>query len=147
MMKTLREALIVVFVAAAGGGCAGDGTGLDEFGNPLTEPSAVPAPTLTAIQRGVFTAICTQCHTGSSAPLGMPLDAGLARSNLVGVSSAQLPGLLRVRPGRPDSSYLVWKIEGRAGIVGSRMPLGQQPLSDAWIAAIRGWVEAGAPAN
>jgi hypothetical protein len=120
---------------------------LDEFGNPLTGPAPVPAPTLTAIQRGVFTPICTQCHTGASAPVGLALDAGVARGNLVGLPSVQLPTLARVQPGRSDASYLLWKIEGRVGIVGSRMPLGQLPLSSDWIAAIRGWIDAGAPEN
>jgi hypothetical protein len=30
----------------------------------------------------------------------------------------------RVAPGNPDNSYLVRKLEGTAGITGSRMPLG-----------------------
>jgi hypothetical protein len=38
----------------------------------------------------------------------------------------------------------VWKIEGRGGIVGERMPRGRQPLTSAQIAAIRGWIAAGA---
>ncbi len=105
------------------------------------------APTLSAIQANVFTPICTQCHTGASAPFGLALGAGLSRQNLVGVASAEQPALLRVRPGNPDSSYVVWKIEGRSGIVGGRMPLGLAPLSSDQIAAIRGWIQAGALDN
>jgi hypothetical protein len=117
-------------------GCAGDGTGLGAPGNLV--------PTLSSIQENIFTPICTRCHTGAAAPLGMPLDAGVARQNLVGVASVEVPTLLRVNPGEPDSSYLVWKIEGRPGLVGGRMPLGFQPLSQEQIAAVKEWVEGGA---
>ena len=51
--------------------------------------------------------------------------------------------LNRVEPGDPDMSYLVWKIEGRSGIVGARMPLGGV-LPDENIQTIRDWIEAGA---
>jgi hypothetical protein len=53
--------------------------------------------------------------------------------------------LLRVKPGDPDNSYMVHKIEGLAGIVGGRMPLGQTPLPQTTIDAIRQWIANGAP--
>ncbi|MFQ5529889.1 MAG: hypothetical protein ACE5FP_06005 [Gemmatimonadota bacterium] len=133
-----------------GWGCAGEGTGLDPFGNPLDPGGGGPpplAPTLTAIQANVFTAICIQCHTGAASPLGLALDEGVSRDNLVGVASVELPAVLRVDPGNPDDSYIVWKIEGRAGIAGARMPLGLPPLTTEQIDAIRGWIQAGAPDN
>ncbi len=120
--------------------CAGDGTGLDEFGNPIRANTLELGPTLSSIQHHIFTPRCTQCHTGAAAPLGLALDSGLAQQNLVGVTSIEVPGLLLVNPENPDSSYLVWKVEGRAGVQGGRMPLGMQPLSAEQIAAIRGWI-------
>ncbi len=128
-------------------GCAGAGTGLDPFGNLLPDDttSVELAPTtLGALQRDIFTPICTQCHTGAAAPLGLALDSGVAYQNLVNVSSVEMPTLLRVNPGKPDSSYVVWKIEGRSGIIGGRMPLGLDPLTAEQIANIRGWIAAGA---
>ncbi len=127
--------------------CAGDGTGLDEFGNPIRANTLELGPTLSSIQHHIFTPTCTQCHTGAAAPLGLALDSGLAQQNLVGVTSIEVPGLLLVNPGNPDSSYIVWKIEGRSGIQGGRMPLGMQPLSAEQIAAIRGWIADGALNN
>ncbi len=127
--------------------CAGEGTGLDEFGNPLGPPPPDLQPTLSSIQANVFTPNCTQCHTGAVAPLGLALDEGVARGNLVGVASVELPALLRVSPGKPDSSYVMWKIEGRSGVIGERMPLGLSPLSAEQIQAVRGWIEAGAQDN
>ena len=117
-------------------GCAGDGTGLSAPGNL--------APTLSSIQENIFTPICTGCHTGAAARLGMSLDVGVAHQNLVGVASVEFPTLLRVDPGKSDSSYLVWKIEGRPGLVGGRMPLGLQPLSPEQIAAVKEWIDGGA---
>ncbi len=127
--------------------CAGDGTGLDEFGNPIQDTTLELGPTLSSIQAFVFTPICVQCHTGVAAPLGLALDSGVARQNLVGVASVEVSGLMRVNPGQPDASYIVWKIEGRSGIQGGRMPLGMQPLSAEQIAAIRGWISDGALNN
>lgn len=134
---------LLVITGLAIGACAGEGTGLDEFGNPLG-PQSTLEPTLESIQANIFTPICTQCHTGASAPLGLPLDTGQSFSNLVGVPSVEIPALLRVAPGNPDSSYIIWKVEGRSGIVGGRMPLGLQRLSDEQIRAIWDWIAAGA---
>jgi len=145
MWRNLAAAAVVIALGIGGGGCAGDGTGLDEFGNPIGDGSGELAPTLASIQRNIFTPICTACHTGSAAPLGLALDAGVAWSMLVGVASVERPALKRVAPTEPDSSYIVWKIEGRSGILGGRMPLGQSPLTSEQIRAIRDWIAAGAP--
>jgi len=124
--------------------CAGSGDGLDAGGRPLDEsPPPGPPSDFQRIQETIFTPICTQCHAGAGAPLGLRLDAGNSHALLVNVASAQVPGLLRVRPGDPDSSYLVHKIEGRAA-VGGRMPLGGPALPQQQIDLIRGWIAAGA---
>jgi len=136
MRKEPGAAVLALILSAMAGACAGDGTGLGEGGEI--------EPTLASIQENVFTAICTACHTGSAAPLGLALDAGLSYSRLVGVGSVQVPALKRVAPGKPDSSYIVWKIEGRSGIIGGRMPLGLSPLTSEQIQAIRDWIAAGA---
>ena len=138
------SAVLALFLVGTTG-CAGEGTGLDEFGNPIGGLIAPLGPTLAGIQDNIFTPICTLCHTGAAAPLGLALDEGVAFQNLVSVVSVEDEGVLRVDPGDADSSYLVWKVEGRAGIVGERMPLGLAPLSTEQIAAIRGWIDAGAP--
>ncbi len=144
--KLCRDAALLATVLLLWS-CAGEGTGLDEFGNPIRANTLELGPTLSSIQAFVFTPICTQCHTGAAAPLGLALDSGVARQNLVGVTSVEVPVLMRVSPGQPDASYIVWKIEGRSGIQGGRMPLDMQPLSAEQIAAIRGWISDGALNN
>jgi len=144
--KLCRDAALLATVLVLWS-CAGEGTGLDEFGNPIQANTLELGPTLSSIRHYVFTPICTQCHTGAAAPWGLALDSGVARQNLVNVASGEIPALLRVNPGNPDSSYIVWKIEGRSGIQGDRMPLDLQPLSAEQIAAIRGWISDGALNN
>ena len=97
-----------------------------------------------SIQDNVFTPICSKCHIGASAPEGLQLDAAHSYNLLVGVPSVEESNLLRVKPGDPDASYLVLKIEGAAGIEGGQMPLGGTPLPQATIAAIRQWITDGA---
>ena len=143
LKQALSAGLLAVTIA-----CAGDGTGLDEFGNPLGEGGDQPLePTLTSIQARVFSPICTQCHAGAAAPLGFSLEAGVSFGSTVNVPSVEAPELMRVLPGDPDASYIVWKIEGRAGIVGGRMPLGLPQLPAEEIDAIRTWIEDGALQN
>ena len=127
-------------------GCAGNGAGLDSNGRPLP-PGGTGTGPLTAdfasIQEDVFTPICTACHAGGGAPQGLRLDATNSYSLLVGVPSTEVPSVLRVKPGDPDNSYLIQKLEGHAA-VGAQMPFGRPPLPAATIAVIRQWITDGA---
>ena len=134
-------------------GCAGDGQGLDENGNPIgSDGGGIPLPvdfepTFTNIQTNVFSAICVNCHVGASAPQGMTLDPATSYDMLVGVPSVGRPDVLRVSPGNPDASYLIHKLEGGPNIVGAQMPLNLTPLRQNTINAIRVWISQGAPRN
>lgn len=140
---SILTAALCAFAAA----CAGDGTGLDEFGNPLVGGSRTLQPTFSSLQARIFTPICTQCHAGASAPLGFSLEATVSFGNLVGVPSVEVPELVRVKPGEPDESYVVRKVEGGPGIVGGRMPLGLPPLTTEERQALRDWIASGALQN
>jgi uncharacterized membrane protein len=142
-----RGLALLALLAVAG--CAGNGAGLDQNGQPIgSEASGANGPLtadLQSIQDNVFTPICTRCHIGASAPEGLRLDAADSYNLLVGVPSAEVPSLLRVMPGDPDESYLVLKLQGSAGIVGGQMPLGGPYLPQSTIDAIRQWITNGAP--
>jgi hypothetical protein len=128
-------------------GCAGNGNGLDQNGQPVgasSGGSSVVTADFQSIQDNVFTPICSKCHIGASAPEGLQLDAAHSYNLLVGVPSVEKSSVLRVDPGNPDSSYLVLKIEGASGIDGGQMPLGETPLPQATITAIRAWITNGA---
>ena len=148
-MFLIRYTVLLSLVVAAAAGCAGNGEGLDANGQPIgSAPPGVPPPSLTpdfaSIQANVFTPICTQCHIGASAPLGLQLDETHSYALLVGIPSAEQPGVLRVSPGNPDNSYIVRKLQGTPGISGGQMPLGQSPLPQSTIDAIRQWITDGA---
>jgi hypothetical protein len=124
-------------------GCSGSGDGLDENGRPLDSGPLPLVPTFASIQQNVFTPACTRCHAGAAAPTGLRLDEASSYAMLVNVASVEVPGLRRVRPGDPDLSYLIQKLEGRAA-VGARMPLNSPPLPQATIDVIKQWIRDGA---
>jgi hypothetical protein len=141
-------ALGVALLAA----CAGNGEGLDANGRPLVPGGAAPPPLsadFESIQENIFTPICSVCHAGGGAPEGLRLDAADSYNLLVGVPSTEVPTLLRVKPGDPDNSYIIQKLEGHAA-VGSQMPFGcpttQPCLTTDTTAFIRQWITNGAPA-
>ena len=118
----------------------------------VTVSNGTPPVTLSQIQASVFTPICSGCHNGSNPPGGaLPgsqnLTAGNSFAALVGVASLEQPALRRVKPGDPDNSYLIQKLEGAASISGSRMPLGGPFLDQATIDEIKSWISSGAPNN
>ena len=110
------------------------------------------AVTLTQVQQNVFTPRCTGCHNGSqpaggALPGSMDLRSGASFASLVNVASLEQPALMRVKPGEPDNSYVIHKIEGAAGIAGARMPFGGPFLDQATIDQVRSWVAGGAQNN
>ena len=148
-MKTGRlKSWIALGLVSCAAGCAGNGKGLDQNGQPIGSGGNSGGPVTAdfqSIQDNVFTPICSVCHIGASAPEGLQLDAAHSYNLLVGVPSVEEPNLLRVKPSDPANSYMLHKIEGAPGIVGGQMPLGETPLPQATIAAISQWIADGAP--
>jgi hypothetical protein len=134
------------------------GVGCDERLSDVAGPSPNLEPTFSSISREIFQATdaagrvaCGSCHNptgGAFRQVGLDLSSDAAYALLVGVPSVQRPGMLRIAPGDPDNSYLVHKIEGRAGIIGLRMPRSGPPyLTEGQIQIIRRWIAIGAPRN
>ncbi|HLW24274.1 MAG TPA: TIGR03118 family protein [Steroidobacteraceae bacterium] len=131
---------------------ATDAAGNSALSAPVTvtvDNQAQPAVTFSELQSQIFTPICSVCHTGNgtSLPGSMNLTAGHAYASIVNVASVEQPGLKRINPDNPTSSYLVLKIEGAPGISGARMPFGGPYLSQSTINEVISWVEEGAPNN
>jgi hypothetical protein len=148
----LRAALRIAALAILGAAVAGCGGGGDDGYSAPPPPASNPnpgggnpslQPTFASIQAQVFTPICTQCHAGATAPEGLRLDAASSYGLLVDIASSQQPGVRRVAPGNPGSSYLIQKLEGTAAS-GGRMPLNLTPLPQADIDVIRQWITDGA---
>lgn len=160
-MRIGRAVGWAVLAAVLASGCTGNGEGLDQNGNPIGSSSSSSASSsasgsassgssgtitadFTSIQDNVFTPICTRCHIGASAPEGLQLDAAHSYGLLVGVPSVEQPSVLRVKPGDPDNSYLIQKLEGAPTISGGQMPLGGPYLPQATLDTIRQWITDGA---
>jgi hypothetical protein len=128
----------------------------DEKLSSITGPTPNLKPTFSSIQAEIFEstdssgrAACINCHApGRPAAFVMDLSTSAAYASLVNVASRLKPGAVRVIPGDPDNSYLVHKLEGRAGIVGERMPRTSGPfLTDGQMLVIRTWIANGALDN
>ena len=128
-----------LFVSACGG----------SSNSPTSPSSSTPTTTLSAtfssIQSLIFEPQCVRCH-GTVLNAGLDLRAATGSANLVNTTSTQV-ALLRVAPGDPEASYLIHKIDGRTGIVGSRMPQVPPFLSADEIDVIRTWIANGAANN
>ena len=130
--------------------------GCDEKLSELAGPTPNLTPTFSSIYQEILVSVdpngrqaCIRCHRpGRSgfAQTGQDFSTrDLAYANLVGVRSAQKPGLLRVAPGDPNNSFLIHKLEGRSDIVGVRMPQNADPLAPGQIQIIARWIQRGAP--
>lgn len=115
----------------------------------LPTAAAPPQATLSAIQAAIFSPRCAVagCHVPDG--IGpMPLrSANESFANLVNTPSIQRTNLRRVQPGNAANSYLIQKLEGTAGIFGTRMPQGGPFLSSEQIDLIRQWINEGAENN
>jgi mono/diheme cytochrome c family protein len=149
MTKT-RQLVLALALAIGAAGCD---ESLSEFAGPTPDLQ----PTFSSIQTNIFETTdvagrqaCVACHTnnGRNPAGGLTLLRNVSYAQLVNVASTQKPATLRVRPNDPENSYLLHKIDGRAGIVGRRMPFAGPPyLTDNQIAIVRRWIELGALNN
>lgn len=124
-------------------------TGIALGAAALAAASSARAAETPSFQRDVVPLLkfrCAACHLTGEEAGGMALHPRAAHETLVGVPSTE-SSLLRVKPGAPDESYLVHKIQGTqldAAGGGLRMPADGEPLTAAEIAMIRAWIAAGA---
>ena len=131
--------------------------GCDQKLSTLAGPTPNLEPTFSSVQSQIFETTdvagrqaCVNCHTnvGRNPSGGLNLAHDVAYDQIVNVASSRKPGAVRVIPGDPENSYLVHKIEGRAGIVGLRMPVSGPPyLTDGQILILKRWIALGAPRN
>jgi hypothetical protein len=113
---------------------------------PATE--TVPARADWAAVRRVFDqAYCAGCHGGPGPSGGLSLE-GRDGEGLVGVEPrdpvARERRWLRVTPGKPEASFLMYKVTTPPLGAGDRMPPRGAPLSAAQVEVIRRWIADGA---
>ena len=158
-MKPVLVAALVALVAAAGSTFAPAGEAETPAPPPTAAGPASTAPPATTAAPGsvsfsrdlvpVLKSSCASCHLTGSESGNLALHPGAAYKSIVGVPSIESKWL-RVKPGAPDESYLLMKIEGThldAGGSGGRMPFNMQPLDAPTLQRFRDWIAAGAPEN
>ena len=108
--------------------------------------------------RPIFEQYCSACHSESSPQAGMSLGGHISSADVVAnlVNRPTMDGgqFLRIVPGSPEQSWLYLKVSGMAADAGcmgaacnpqTMPPTGQVTLSAEQLAAIRNWIEQGAP--
>jgi hypothetical protein len=122
-----------------GGAEADDETTGDEDGDPLS---------YTADIQPIWDTNClTACHEADGVAFSTLDLSGDSYDNVVNAAALQAPGLNLIEPGSAAESYLVAKLRGtqvEAGGLGDTMPSGAGALSQATIATIEEWIDAGA---
>ena len=105
-----------------------------------------PSATFTRVQGEVFSVSCALagCHAGAAPQAGLDLSPAASYAATVRVASTQRGEFARIEPAAPDSSYLVLKLRGDPGILGSRMPL-TGSVTAAQVQLVVDWVRRGAP--
>lgn len=125
----------------------------------LHDLSCETTPSYEELRDTIFTPRCTtgRCHGGTTGtgPARGPNDftARSTRDQLVGRGSVFRMGLVLVRPGDPEASFLMAKLTNDLPadprLQGSAMPAGGDApwvmLPESEIEAVRCWIAAGAP--
>jgi hypothetical protein len=110
-------------------------------------PVSVQGPIAYSRVQQIFNTRCAggACHVDSLVTAeNLDLTEAVATSNLLNVAAVQDPKRVRVKPGQPDASYLMCKVDpGCAAISGTHMPI-TEPLSAQDLAVLRLWIAEGA---
>ncbi len=147
MSKNTLATLIAVTVLAVSIGCQSRKTetpapaanAADTLQSADSVPDTADASklTYTADIKPVLDQRCDGCHAWMK-----------SHHTLLAQKSAEpeTKGLAIVYPAKPDSSVIVWRVEGQlpSGKKIDRMPKGKAPLSAEEIGKIRSWIEQGA---
>jgi hypothetical protein len=144
-----RSFVFLLLLVSFGVGCGPrpEGPESDEDNDGL------PAGSFAKLQRAVFNQHCATsgCHNSVSKAGGLVLEASVSYNNLVNSTptntAARTAGYKRVKPSRPDSSFLYLKTgSSLTGEYGDRMPMNStNGLTSSAREFIRQWIAAGAP--
>jgi hypothetical protein len=104
-----------------------------------------PGGSLAGVQP-IFDRECVKCHGPEKQKAKLDLSPGVAYKSLVNTPSKEEPSFMRVKPGDPDQSYLMLKLEHKSSD-GDGMPkglFGSRKLSQQDLDIIKAWIASGA---
>jgi hypothetical protein len=128
-MRHFTRLLAIAALVASAAACDEKPTEFDW--SSITGPTPSLEPTFASIQANIFESTdaagrvaCITCHTnvGRTPVANLNLTHDFAYDQIVNRTSGQRTELALIKPGDPDNSYLVHKIEGRPSIINLRMP-------------------------
>ena len=117
-----------------------------DFTTSADEGSPAPAPPVVtgAELQPIWSQRCISCHSGAAPPMAVDLSSPeAARRTMRGLPSSAGP--LLVAPGTHAKSYLMLKLLGEGGILGSPMPPDGPRLGSGELRRVADWIDAGAP--
>ena len=140
-MRIRSRALLILLILSAGPVNAGGPDGCDSVASqtPFTQFN------YDFVLQGLWLDRCDVCHLSGGAAGGLNLDAPGSDRNLVDVPSGQNPAFIRVVPGDPLASLLFLKLNCDDPGLGSRMPMGGEPLNPSFQRYVFDWIANGAP--
>jgi hypothetical protein len=147
---SLDAAALETAAEPAPDGGAGDAPAADA---PVKDAAAADLGTvsLSADVQPLFQQSCVGgfCHDAVAPAKGLQLTgASASYLDMVDVFANQCPSTKLVDPGSPDTSYLMWKLEGTGPcFVGRRMPRGGAAFTSAKMSIVRAWIAQGASDN
>ena len=124
--RSIRHGAALLLLGCAAG-CAGNGEGLDQNGQPILRGRRERRRSPRIFSRSRTMSSRRSVPSATSAPARPKACSSMPRTATTCWSAcrASRSRALRVKPGDPDDSYMVHKIEGAAGIDGGQMPLGR----------------------
>jgi hypothetical protein len=87
----------------------------------------------------VFAKHCLDCHKGKFPPQGLSWEAKKIEA-AIDRPSREMPALKIIDTAAPESSYVLKKVRGEAGIKGARMPP-SRALDPAAIKVLEDWIQ------
>lgn len=128
------------------------GVAVDDSDAELTISPPATGVSLAADLGPMFATRCNTgfCHNTLNQASALDLTPAKAHAQLVGVPSKHTACMSfdRVVPGSPQTSFLIFKLQGNgACFAGVRMPKGMPALSAAQLQQVRDWITEGAKNN
>jgi hypothetical protein len=128
------------------------GVATDESDGELTVSPPATGVSLAADLGPMFATRCNTgfCHNTTNQASALDLTPAKAHAQLVGIKSKHTAcaSFDRVVPGSPQTSFLIFKLQGNgACFAGVRMPKGMPALSAAQLQQVRDWISEGANNN
>ncbi len=134
-MRTMRSAVVLLVLLAAVGFLT------TQAAQAQAASAGTAAFNVPADVRAIFNNHCVKCHGGSTPTAGISYETNADLKKLLNMPATEKTSVMMIAPGDPANSYIIMKVKGATGIVGSRMPLAGKPLTTKQIGILEAWIQ------